>query len=275
MTFSSVYAATGSKGRLTAHFTDASDVGFAVTKALNAWRRQREGGDAAPAAQARALDLARGGERRGSYYGGSKLRVVAVPVIGRPLLDAVALRDPGLVDDIASAARTSQLAPHSAGILSDVGRDSITLALSGDRGFEHLALRVRFDGSVVAEGPVGGDELGFGGSVVMADRAWEVMARSIAFTEAVWQRIDQRDEVRDVFLACAVPEAGHKVYALEPIGNSMSMPMSMPHVLVAPDPPLRARRADLPRTIDILQAELHRGFEVERAVHPPAAGRGR
>jgi hypothetical protein len=94
------------------------------------------------------------------------------------------------------------------------------------------------------------------------------MMQTVAFAEAVWQRIDSRDEVRDVFVACAVPDARHKVYALEPIGNSMSMPMSMPDVLVTPDPPLRTRRADLPTVIDRLEAELHRSFEVEHAVHP-------
>jgi hypothetical protein len=109
-----------------------------------------------------------------------------------------------------------------------------------------------------------GDTLGFGGSVVKADRAREVIARTLAFTEAVRQRIDQRDEVRDVALACAVPEAEHKVYALEQIGSTMSMPMGTPHVLVSPQPPLRSRRADLPWVIDALQAELHRAFEVER-----------
>lgn len=112
--------------------------------------------------------------------------------------------------------------------------------------------------------------LASGGSVVMSDRARVIMDRAAAFAEAVWQRIDIRDEVRQVFLACAVPEAEHKVYALEPVGSSMSMPMSMPHILVAPDPPLDVRRADLckPETLDRLQAMLRRGFEVEGAVHP-------
>jgi hypothetical protein len=239
-----------------------------VTKTLNAWRREREGGHTAPAAEARALELARGDERPGVSYGGSKMRVVATPATGRPLLDAVALRDPSLVDDLAAAARSTRLVAQSVAIQTDVGRDAIAMALSGGRGFENLTLLVGFDGSVVAEGAVGGDERGFGSSVVMADRARELMVRTFAFAEAVWQRIDSRDEVRDVFVACAVPEAEHKVYALEPIGSSMSMPMSMPHVLVVPAPPLRTRRADLPNVIDRLEAELHRAFEVEGAVHP-------
>ena len=258
------------QGRFAPEFSDASDVGFAVARALNAWRQQHAGGDTAAAAQARALELARGGEHAGVSFGGSKLRVVAVPALSRPLLDAISIRDDGLVDDLASAARASRLAPHSMAIEAVDAGDSILLTLSGGRGFEQLALRVGFDGSVVAEGPVGSDERGFGGSVVMADRAREVIERAVVFAEAVWQRIDRRDEVRDVYLACAVPEATHKVYALEPTGSALSMGMNGPRVLVVPEPPLAARRADLSGAVERLQAELHRGFELLRAVHPRA-----
>jgi hypothetical protein len=174
----------------------------------------------------------------------------------------------------AGAARASRLAPHSAGIEATDEGDSIALTLSGGRGFERLTLRVDFDGSVVAEGPVGGDEQGFGGMLVVADRAREVIERAVAFAEAVWQRIDSRDEVRDVFLACAVPEANHKVYALEPAGGSLGMGMGGPHMLIAPEPPLAARRADRPlghdAAVDRLQTELHRAFELLSAVHPRA-----
>jgi hypothetical protein len=256
------------EGRFAPEFTDASDVGFVAVRALNAWRQQSAGGDTVDTAQARALELARGRERSDSYYGGSKLRVVAVPALSRPLLDAVSIRDPALVDDLSTAARSSRLAPHSVGIeASDLG-DSIALTLTGGDGFEQLALRIGFDGSIVAEGPVGGDEQGFGGMVVAADRAREVMERAASFAETVWRRIDTRDEVRDVFLACAVPEANHKVYALGPTGGSLGMGMGGPHVLIAPEPPLAARRADLSGAMERLQAELHRAFELLGAVHP-------
>jgi hypothetical protein len=46
------------EGKLTADFTDASDVGLAVVKALDEWRRQRSGPDVGAAAAARALELA-------------------------------------------------------------------------------------------------------------------------------------------------------------------------------------------------------------------------
>ncbi len=257
------------RGRLTADFTDASDVGYAVVKALNVWRSRRQSGDLWANAAGRAVDLAKAGDRPGVFYGGSKLRLVVVPALDRDLLDAVAIRDPTLVEDLAAAARAAGLVPQSVGVEGAVGRDEIVLALKGGRGFEDLALRVGFDGSVVAEGAVGGDEMGFGGSVVMADRARQVIEQGTGFSELVWNRIDARDEVRELAVVCAVPEAEHKVYALAPVGSSMHMPMSMPRVLIARQEPLRARRADLGSSVDRLQAELHRAFEVEGAVHDP------
>jgi hypothetical protein len=260
------------QGLFAPEFTDASDVGFAAVRALNAWRQQSAGGASAATAQARALELARGREHSGAYYGGSKLRVVTVPALSRPLLDAVSLRDPTLLDDLAGAARSSRLAPHSVAIEASDEGDSIALALTGARGFEQLTLRIGFDGSIVAEGPVGGDEQGFGGMLVVADRAREVMERAVAFAEAVWKRIDTRDEVRNIYLACAVPEANHKVYALEPAAGSLGMGMGGPHVVVAPESSLAARRAELPSAVKRLQAELHRSFELLGAVHPRSNG---
>lgn len=54
----------------------------------------------------------------------------------------------------------------------------------------------------------------------------------------------------------------------EELGNSLSMPMSAPHLLIAPEQPLRARRADLDNdgTCGRLQAELRRAFELAGAV---------
>lgn len=211
-----------------------------------------------------------GGNRRGVVHGGSKLLCVVAPAVDRPLLDAVSLRDSSLLEDLAAAARTSRLAPQSVGIEGAVGRDAVRLELKGGRGFEDLALLVGFHGAIVAEGAVGGDDLGFGSSVVMADRSRDVLERAVRFAELAWQRIDARDEVRELAVVMAVPEAEHKLYALEPVGSSMRMPMSMPHLLVVPAEPLRVRRAELAGATGRLQAELHRAFEVEGAVHPTA-----
>jgi hypothetical protein len=257
-------------GNLTATFTDASDVALAAVRTLNSWRSSRTGGDATPAATERLLEFARGQERPGIMYGGSKLRVVVTPVLGRPLIDAVALRNAdSLAEDLADVARASRLVPNSMGLEPRSERDRLLLIGEGGRGREALNLVVGHDGSVVGEGAVGGDERRVGGSLVMADRAREVIERTAAFALAVWERIDARDEVRQVLLAAAVPEAQYKVYAERDPGSTLSgMSMSGPHVLVAPEPPLAVRRADLSRgeTIDRLQAELRYAFTVHGSV---------
>lgn len=252
-------------------FTDASDVGFAAVRALNAWRQQSAGGDTAAAAKARALELARGREHSGVSYGGSKLRVVAVPAINRHAAGRGhdprprARRRPG---------RCRTLQPAGAAQCGDQGlrrrrqhrvvaerRPRLRAAHAPDR----VRRQRRRRGSRRRRRARLRRHAGHGRPC-----AREVMERAVAFAEAVWSRIDSRDEVRDVFLACAVPEANHKVYALEPAAGSLSMGMGGPHVLVAPEPPLAARRADLPAAVERLQAELHRSFELLGAVHARA-----
>ena len=72
--------------------------------------------------------------------------------------------------------------------------------------------------------------MGFGGMMVRADRARDVISRDRRVrASASGSAIDARDEVRNVLLAAAVPEAEHKSWVDRDPGNSMSMPMSMPH----------------------------------------------
>ena len=257
---------TWERGNLTANFTGPGDVTLAVVKTLNAWQRGRAGDDPAPAAVGRALELARGDERRG-MHGGSRLRIVVTPVLNTPLIDAVALgnRD-RLVDELPAAARASGLVPQSMGI--EVGVEADRVRLTAQDPSDTLNLIVGLDGSVVGEGEVGGDQMGLGGMMVRADRVREVISRTAEFAERVWQAIDAREEVRNVLMVAAVPEAEHKSWVDRDPGNSMSMPMSMPHVLMAPEQPLRIGRADLGRaeTLDRVHAELRRAFELAGGV---------
>jgi hypothetical protein len=258
-------------GRLTANFNDAGDVGLAVTRALTEWRTSRRETSIAPMARERAIALARGRERVGSVTGGSKLRVVVVPAVAAPLIDALALRDHGLLDDLAGAARSSGLVSQREGITPQLGADAIELTLATD-GYERLTLQVGFDGSIVGEGAVGSGDMFFGSSVVLPERVRAVMAATMAFAEAVWRRIDQRDQIRSVFVVCAVPDAASKVYAVESVGSSMSVPTNNPQTLLAPGTPVQMRRADLGGSTDQLEAELYRVFELHGAIH---TGRGR
>lgn len=114
-----------------------------------------------------------------------------------------------------------------------------------------------------------------GSMKVMADRTREVIRRAAAFAEQAWAIVDRRDEIRRVLLVAAVPDAQQKTFVLEDTGSSMSMSMNMPDVLVAPGQPLEVRRQDLSTdaTLDRLQAELRRAFELSGAVHPSGGRR--
>jgi hypothetical protein len=48
----------------------------------------------------------------------------------------------------------------------------------------------------------------------------------------VWRVIDAQQEVRQVCVTVAVPDASNKVFATAPVGNSMSMSMSLGPVVI-------------------------------------------
>lgn len=262
---------TWEEGKFAPEFNDASDVGFVVVSALNDWRSAATTQQTASEREARVRELAEASHRRGYMASGSKLRVIAVPILGRPLLDAVSLGDQGLPDELATAARMAGLVSNDMALTVTAAADHFALHAKGSQ-WEELNIIVGHDGAIAGEGSVSGDQSnhGFGGMVVMADRARDVIRRSLAFAELAWKRIDQRDEVRQVLVAAAVPNAEQKSYATQAPGNTMSMAMSMPELLVVPPAPLVLRRADLAsdQTVDRLQAELRRGFELGRAVIP-------
>ena len=258
-------------GRFAPGFTGAGDVALAVVRALNHWRSAAPSEAQAEAAQARLGALAQGVGRQAS--GGSKLRVVSVPIANARLLDDVALSSPNqLIEDLSALARSSHLISNAVGITGEVSaNDDVRLQSTVQRGWEQLTLTVGADGAVLAEGPVGGQGQFFGTSIVLHDRVPEVIQRSLHFAQAVWQTIDRRDEVAQVFVAIAVPEAGQKIYALVEPGNQLSMGGygRLPQVLVAPEPPLLVRRQDLlaPELTERLRAALQRRFQAAGAVH--------
>ena len=87
------------------------------------------------------------------------------------------------------------------------------LRLTGGRGFENLTLIVGFERQHRGREPRRRRRprlrrLGSNGR--------PGTERSAPFAQAVWQRIDTGDAIRQVFVACAVPEAENKLYVLEP-----------------------------------------------------------
>jgi hypothetical protein len=259
-------------GKLSGPFNDATDVGPAVVKALRELERRLAGvPDLEPAAQARAQELALGEGPRNTIGSGSKARVVAVPVLGRPLLDAVALDRRDLSDAIATEARASRLVTHAMGLDATVTGEGVRLVGKDPQAHETLNFIVTADGAVVAEGPVGGEGQFFAGMQVAAARLGGVIEGGVRFVQRVWQQIDGHDDVRQAAVMVAIPDAQSKVFTTEEPGNTMpGGAMGLPQVLAVPDPARIVRREDLAdrSTVDALNAEVKRAFADAGAIHP-------
>jgi hypothetical protein len=207
--------------------------------------------------------------------GGAKLRTVVVPLVRRPLLDAVRLTDSATVDAVIAAARACGLISQSQGVEPSVAADdSIRIKYAPGRGFEQFEVVVGADGAVIAEGPVGGSRdatASLGWMVVMHDRIPGAVSQGLRFTEAVWHAIDTRGDIDQVLLAAAVSGANGKSYSFEEPGNRVSMGSShsVPDLIVVPAQPLLVRRQDLtlPENATRLQAEIRRRFEAAGAVN--------
>ena len=255
---------TWSDGRFAPEFTGATDVGFAVVSALNAWRQRGASSELQTAALQRAHVLALGSGRAGQSHSGAKVRIVFVPIAARVLMDAVMLGEEGLGDDLGMSLRTSGLVRHEMAMSQQLTADGVEFEAGDAQGFERLRFLVARDGAILVEGAVSATGM-LGSSVIEAPRVRRVVEQSCAFARDAWKRIDRRDDVRDLAATIAVPDASMKVYSdSEFTGNSLSMGnmFGSPAVVVAPDPPLLARREGIgsPELVDQLLAEVRQAF---------------
>jgi hypothetical protein len=262
------------EGKLSGSFDNASYAGLEVVKALRSYEQRRSNAsatDLVPRAQERASELALGAERPNTLGSGSKARFVAVPVVSGVLLDAVALDDARLPDELQMLARARGLVSNAMGLSGAVSAEGVRFEGKEDNAWQTLAFLVGSDGAVVVEGPVGGTSGHFDSSVVIADRLKVLVENAQRYALEVWQRIDQGHDVRQAALALAIPEAEHKVFSDTELGSSMSVPMRLPRVLVAPEPPRIVRREDFgsESTTRMLISELKRRFADAGAVHSP------
>jgi hypothetical protein len=213
--------------------------------------------------QARAAELAAAARREGYTQSGAFARVVLVPLLASPLLDAVALDEQTLAEELAGAARASRLVPHSLGITTRASAAGVTLEVGERHSANAYTLSVGRNGEIVAEASVTGTDT-FGSMRVVPDRVREAVEGAIAFAERAWQRTDPRGEVQEAAAAIAIPHAEHRSWGRDHGGSSISMAGSfrMPEIALAPQPALVVRRADLARgeTITRLVAEIRRVF---------------
>lgn len=260
------------QGKLSGSFDGPADAGLEIVKALRAYEA-RQAAAADPGLVATTHDrvhvLARGDERPNTSGSGSKARFVAVPLVSQPLLDALALEDAHLGDEMLTLARSTGLVSNAMGLNSHVSSEGIRFEGKEPDGWETLRFLVGADGAIVAEGSVGGSGGHFAGSIVAADRLGEFVERGQRFTLAVWEQVDTGHDIREAALALAIPEATYKVYAEGPVDSSMSMPMGLPDVIITPEPARLVRREDLGnQTVTrTLLAEMKRRFADEGAVH--------
>lgn len=128
-------------GALYGTFRDASDVGLAVVRGLTNIRDRGARATLEPAAQDRAAAFAADARRQG----GSIVRVVLVPLVDQPLLQAAALEDRNLPEELAAAARAARLVQQSEGIATNVsaGGSSCTSASSTPGGRSRSARTAR------------------------------------------------------------------------------------------------------------------------------------
>jgi hypothetical protein len=258
---------TWSDGRFAPKFTDANDVGLAVVAALNAWRQRGTADEQHIAALERARALAVGSGRAGQSHTGAKARVVIVPIVGRPIMDAVMLGEPNLGDELGMSVRASGLVGHDMALKQKLTGDGVEFEAANSGGFEQLRFLVAVDGAILAEGAVSGSGM-LGSSVIEAPKVRRVVEQACAFAGDAWSRIDRRDDVRDLATTVAIPDASMKVYSdTEFSGSSLSLgnAFTSPPVLVAPDPPRITRREALgsPELVEQLVAEIRHAFLLE------------
>lgn len=261
---------TWEEGHFAPTFRDASDVGLLAVRSLSQMAASATAQTVTlPMAEQRAMELAEDDRRDRGGGSSSKARVVFVPLVRAELLDAVALDTPGLVEQVASAARASGLITHAMGLTNDVRVDGIRMMGNDPQAWGEANLFVGADGAVVGEGDVAGTG-SFSSMQVVEERLVEVVERSSQFAEGVWRIIDAQQEVRQVCVTVAIPDASNKVFTTAPVGNSMSMSMSLGPVVIAPQPPVQVRREDAGSSVTMrrLVASVKRVFQDADAVHP-------
>lgn len=253
-------------GRVAPTFQGPDDIGLAVVRALAGLRNSGPANEQAAEAAARALELAVGQES--SLAERPRVRLIAVPVVRHPLVDAVRLQDAGFTGELATCARRSGLVPNALGITQSMREDGIDLQAGT---VLQLALFVGLDGAVIGEAEVSASGP-LGGSALLADRVLDALRSSARFAQEVWDLLDVHDEVRQAQVVAVVPRAQYRVYATAAPGNSLTMDsMFATGPVIVPQPPMLVRRQDLAQedTLERLRAEIRHRFELAGALHDP------
>lgn len=237
-------------------FTDRHDLTLRVVAALRAHFDQEQDSQARPAATERLMELAT--EPTGYGSQGSMARLSLV-VIGQPLLlDALALEDSKLADELLTLTRSHQLVSQAMALSHSVSSAGFVIEGKEAHAFEGVTVKVGAHGEIVVQSSVAADGL-LGGMQVADWKVNTLAERGLQFAAAALDRIDLNGVARQVVAVLSVPDASNKLYVLSSQGNSSRVP-SIPSPLVAPE--LQTRREDVAaeNTRRALVAGLKRAF---------------
>jgi hypothetical protein len=219
-------------GALSGTFSGAEDVAAAVAGALG--RQQAGIVEDAPAAQEKAKEFAHGSDRSGGS-GGVAARIALVPLRQTTLLDPEGLDAPGLGEDLASTLRETGLVPQRIGLDARVSGTGVQLRGADADSWVTPEATVLTNGAVVVVGSVAAEDAQLGFSLVDPERLERFISQAGRFAKTAWDRIDRQDEVAQVAVAVAIPEASYKGFG-RVSGSSMTVSMNLPPVVVAPEP---------------------------------------
>jgi hypothetical protein len=232
------------QGAFTGFFGNPNELLLGVVTALSNLQTAELVGDAQPAAQARAVELATEIDRSGGGQG-NMVRVVLVPVGMGVLIDAMVLDEETLGDRAAAVVRASGLVPQAAGIEGDASSRGLVLRAKAPKDFHTTSVTLAADGAVRVETDAHADG-SIGGMAFSYPRIEEIVRAAGRSAQDLWALLPDGDRVRQVAATVCVPDANHHPLVLSGSvgGRSMGIP-TVPSPLVAPDPALIVPRADV------------------------------
>jgi hypothetical protein len=242
-------------------FERADQVVGLIVRSLRELAEQRSDGASAGEAQQRAVDRARGEERRGYLSQGVPLRVAFVPTGSPRLLNDVQLDDPQLPDGIAGEARAAGLVSQAANINVEVTSTGVAISATPSARAGTTEALFGVDGSLTVQTDVRAEGM-LGGMQVAHARVVSATESAGRLAQALWGRFDDRGWVRQVAVALAIRDADGKLYVMEQTGSSSRVPMGTPQTVVAPEPAAVLRREDVgtPSATRALAIALKRRF---------------
>ena len=171
------------QGAFMGFFSDPHELALLVVQALNAHGQDQAGADAAPAAQARAAELAAGDRRARSSS--NSVRVAVVPVGAPTVVDAMVLDDATVADRAAEIVRRHRLVPQTAGIETTISSDGLIMSASSPTEWHTASVMIAADGAVVTDLNARADG-SMGSMAISYPRVEEAIAATAAVAQDLW-----------------------------------------------------------------------------------------